>query len=134
MLIARQINTLEVDDNTALRMKAFYPSFASLVGQTVKQGVKFSHGDALWRVLQPELTLQEQFVPGVGTESLYEQVCETHEGTVDDPIPYAGNMALENGKYYLQEWVIYRCIRDTVSPVYHALADLAGQYVEVARA
>ena len=40
MLITQQINTLTVDDNTALRMKQFYPTFESIVGQTVKQGFR----------------------------------------------------------------------------------------------
>jgi hypothetical protein len=39
-------------------------------------------------------------------------------------------MALEAGKYYIQDGVIYRCIRDTVNPVYAALRDLIGHYVE----
>ena len=38
---------------------------------------------------------------------------------------------LESGKYYLQDYVIYRCTRDTINPVYNALADLVGIYVEV---
>ena len=33
MLITSQINTMTVDDNTALRMKSFYPTFDSIVGQ-----------------------------------------------------------------------------------------------------
>ena len=130
MLITQQINTLTVDDNTALRMRQFYPTFDSIVGQTVKQGFKFVHGDRLWCVVQAELTIQRHYPPGVGTESLYEEVCETHEGTLDDPIPYSGNMALENGKYYIQDWVIYLCIRDTGNSVYNSLLELVGLYVE----
>jgi hypothetical protein len=42
MFITQQINTLVVDDNTALRMKSFYPTFESIVGQTVKNGFKFT--------------------------------------------------------------------------------------------
>lgn len=131
MLLAAQINTLAVDDNTALRMRQFYPTFDSVVGQTVKQGFKFTHWDKLWRVIQPELTLQSHYPPGTGTESLYEEICETHEGTLEDPIPYNGNMTLEQGKHYVQDWVIYRCIRDSEVPVYHPLAELVGQYVEM---
>ena len=41
-------------------------------------------------------------------------------------------MALESGKYYMQDYAIYLCIRDTVNPVYNPLADLVGVYVEVA--
>ena len=130
MLIAQQINTLEVDDNTALRMKDFYPAFESVIGQTVKQGFKFTHGDKLWRTEQPEMTIQEHYPPGVGTESLYSEVCETHAGTLEDPIPYSGNMALESGKYYMQDGKVYHCTRDTGNPVYNALSELVGLYVE----
>ena len=130
MLIAQQINTLTVDDNTALRMKDFYPTFESIIGQTVKQGFKFTHGGKLWRTEQPEMTIQGHYPPGIGTESLYSEVCESHAGTLEDPIPYSGNMALESGKYYLQNSKIYRCTRDTVNPVYNALSELVGLYVE----
>lgn len=120
-----------VEGNDALTAKSLYPAFASLAGQTVQQGFKFTYGDRLWRVLQPELILREQFVPGVGTESLYEEVCEIHLGTREDPIPYDGNMALESEKYYIQNGVIYQCTRDTGNPVCHPLSDLVGLYVEV---
>lgn len=63
--------------------------------------------------------------------SLWEQVCRNYAGTEDDPIPYNGNMRLENGKYYIQNDVVYLCSRDTVNPVYHALVDLVGQYVQI---
>ena len=130
LLIRQQINTLTVDDNTALRMKDFYPAFESVIGQTVRQGFKFTHGGKLWKTEQPEMTIQEHYAPGMGTESLYSEVCETHAGTLEDPIPYNGNMALESGKYYMQYGKIYRCTRDTVNPVYNALSELVGLYVE----
>ena len=130
MLIRQQINTLTVDDNTALRMKDFYPAFESVIGQTVKQGFKFTHGGKLWKTEQPEMTIQEHYAPGMGTESLYSEICETHAGTLEDPIPYNGNMALESGKYYSQDGKVYRCTRDTGNPVYNALSELVGLYVE----
>lgn len=129
MLITAQINTLAVDDNTALRMKDFYPTFESIVGQKVKQGFKFTHGGKLWRTVQPEMTIQSHYPPSAGMESLYAEVCETHAGTLDDPIHYDGNMALENGKYYIQNSTIYLCNRDTVNPVYNPLSELVGIYV-----
>ena len=130
MLITQQINALTVDDNTALRMKDFYPTFESVIGQTVKQGFKFTYGDKLWKTEQPEMMIQEHYPPGVGTESLYSEVCESHAGTLEDPIPYSGNMALESGKYYSQDNKVYRCTRDTGNPVYNALSELVGLYVE----
>ena len=128
MLISQQINTLTVDDNTALRMKQFYPTFESIVGQTVKQGFKFTYGGKLWATVK-ELLIQSHYAPGTGMESLYTEVCETHAGTLEDPIPYDGNMALENGKHYSQYSTIYLCNRDTLNPVYNKLADLVGLYV-----
>ena len=128
-LIAQQINTLDVDDNTALRMKSYYPTFADVVGQEVKQGFKFTYNGILWATVKA-MTIQSHYAPGEGMESLYTVVIETYDGTIDDAIPYGGNMVLENGKYYTQDDVIYLCNRDTVNPVYNALSELVGLYVE----
>ena len=123
-----------IDGNDALTARSMYPTFESIIGKTVKHGFKFTHGGKLWRTEQPEMTIQEHYAPGMGTESLYSEVCETHAGTLEDPIPYNGNMALESGKYYMQDGKIYRGIRDTVNPVYNALSELVGIYVEEAQA
>lgn len=135
MLIRQQINTLTVDDQTALRMRRYYPTFTELVGQTVSQGTKFRADDSedavLYKTIQPELTIQAHYPPGVGTESLYTRIDEAHDGTLYDPIPYDGNMALESGKHYTQSGMTYLCSRDTVNPVYNALSELVGIYVEV---
>ena len=130
MMLTQQVNSIVVDDNTAVRMKDFYPTFDSVVGQTVQQGYKFTHGGKLWRVIQPSLTIQSHYPPSVGTESLYEEVNGHHDGTLDDPIPYDGNMALSEGLYYYQNGAIYLCIRNTGNPVYHPLDELVGLYVE----
>lgn len=128
MLIAQQINTLTVDDNTALRMVEFYPAWATDTAYSA--GYKVQHGGKLWRCLQAH-TSQTGWEPSTATANLWEEICESHTGTLEDPIPYSGNMTLESGKYYIQNYVIYRCIRDTVNPVYSALADLTGLYVEI---
>lgn len=131
MLIAQQINTLEVDDSTALRMKEFYPQWTELIGTTVdKAGFKFTHNGQLYKTIPEQHSFQADWVPGEGTESIYARIDETHAGTLTDPIPYNGNMALEAGKYYSQSGAVYRCTRDTVNPVYSGLADLVGLYVE----
>ena len=128
MLIPQQINTLSVDDNTALRMLPFYPEWAA--GTTYTVGYKVKRNGRLWRVLQAH-TSQVGWEPE-NAASLWEQINETHAGTIDDPIPYSGNMALTAGLYYMQDWVIYKCTRDTGNPVYHALDELVGLYVEKA--
>ena len=128
MLIPQQINTLAVDDNTALRMLDFYPEWTAGTAYTV--GYKVRRGGKLWRVVQAH-TSQNGWEPE-NAASLWEQINETHAGTMDDPIPYSGNMALNSGLYYMQDWVIYLCTRDTGNPVYHALSELVGLYVEKA--
>lgn len=116
-----------LDGNTALRMTEFYPVWSA--GQAYTAGFKVQHGGKLWRCLQAH-TAQNGWEPSVNTASLWEQICETHDGTLADPIPYDGNMALTSGLYYIQDSTIYLCTRDTVNPVYNPLADLVGIYVE----
>ena len=133
MLIRQQINTLSVDDSTALRMIDFYPPWESGKAYTSANGCpvgyKATRNGRLWKLRQ-EHTSQDNWAPGeTGTESLWEEICESHDGTKYDPIPYSGNMALEAGKYYSQSGKTYLCNRDTGNPVYHALDDLVGLYV-----
>ena len=128
MLIAQQINTLEVDDNTALRMVAFYPEWAENTEYTAEY--KVQRNGKLWRCRQAH-TSQAGWEPE-NAASLWTEICESHAGTLEDPIPYSGNMALESGKYYMQDGKVYRCIRDTGNPVYNALSELVGLYVEEA--
>ena len=128
LLIKQQVNTLEVDDNTALRMVEFYPEWAA--GQAYTAGYKVQHGGKLWRCIQAH-TSQDSWAPSTDTASLWERIDETHAGTKYDPIPYDGSMALTAGLYYIQDGVTYLCTRDTGNPVYNALSDLVGIYVEV---
>lgn len=126
MMVRAQINTLAVDDATALRMMAYYPDWTA--GTAYAAGDRLVYNGDLYKVLQAH-TAQETWLPGAGTESLYTRIDEQHDGSKYDPIPYSGNMALENGKYYSQGGKTYLCNRDTGNPVYNALADLVGIYV-----
>ena len=130
MLIKQQINILNVDDNTALRMTTFYPEWAANAEYTI--GYKVQRSGRLWRCIQAH-TSQAGWEPE-NAASLWTEICESHAGTLEDPIPYNGNMALESGKYYSQEGKVYRCTRDTGNPVYNALSELVGLYVEEAQA
>ena len=126
MLIRQQINTLSVDDNTALRMTPFYPEWAANAEYTI--GYKVQRSGRLWRCLQAH-TSQAGWKPE-NAASLWTEICESHSGTLEDPIPYSGNMALQSGKYYSQDGKVYRGTRDTGNPVYNALSELVGLYVE----
>ena len=118
-----------LDDNAALQVIPLYPKWTA--GAEYEADKRLRHGDKLWRVRQKHMS-QTGWEPGApGTESLFAEVCEAHTGALDDPIPYDGNMELVEGTYYIQNGVTYLCSRSTGQPVYHALADLVGLFVEV---
>ena len=124
-----------------IKHKSFAPKWGEdegfKEGDAVKKGDKFTYDDKLWAVLQDH-TLMSQYYPSINTASLYVEVTPDYNeqgeemGTIENPIPYEGNMVLENGKYYSQNSVIYLCNRDSGNPVYHALKDLVGLYVILA--
>lgn len=128
-VVALTVNTLQISDEDALRVKSVYPKWENFIDKTVKKDMKMQYDNKLWKVIQ-EHTVQEHFKPGAGTESLYAEIVESSAGTKEDPIPYGNNMELENGKYYIQNGIIYKCIRNTEVPVYNPLVDLVGIYVE----
>lgn len=128
MVIEAKINDLAVDDNTALRMQEFYPVWTVGIAYTI--GFKCQHDGKLFKCINAH-TAQDGWQPSTATASLWTEICEEHSGSADDPIPYAGNMVLENGKHYSQDEVTYLCIRDSGNPAYNALADLVGLYVKV---
>ena len=123
-------NAVERSDLDALAVKDIYPAWDSLIGQTVNADFKLTYDGKLYKVIQAH-TVQADWIPGVGTESLYAVIDEGHTGAEDDPIPYDGNMELFEGLHYVQNGVTYRCTRNSEQPVYHALSDLVGLYVEV---
>lgn len=127
LLLAQQVNALEVDNNTAVRMSEFFPAWSA--GAAYSVGFVINRGDKLWRCVQGH-TAQPGWEPEK-TPALWQQVCFSYAGTEDDPVPYDGNMVLEQGKHYFQNGVIYVCTRNSGNPVYHALTDLVGLYVEI---
>lgn len=124
----------ELNDEQAAEVPALFPAWADLIGQQVEAGKRLYYGGRLWKVLQAH-TIQENWTPD-STPALFTEIVvqgegEPEIGTLDNPIPYNGNMELEEGKYYSQDGVVYRCIRSTGTPVYHSLSALVGLYVEV---
>lgn len=127
MLLRQQINTLSVNDQTAYRMKEFYPEWAA--GEAYTVGYKLLYGGELYKVAQAH-TSQADWTPGA-VPALFTRIDEQHDGSRYDPIPYNGNMELYAGMYYSQLGVTYRCTRATGQAVFNPLADLVGIYVEV---
>lgn len=120
-------------DADSLKAKALYPRWEKLVqlgSVTAEAGYRFSYNGDLYKCVNPDPTFQSDWIPGNGTAALYVRVDEEHTGTLADPIPYDGNMELTAGLYYTQDGVTYLCNRDTGQPVYNALSELVGLYVE----
>lgn len=122
-----------LEDAVALTAVELFPQWKELVkdNRTVDRGFRFQYEGQLWRTEQPTYTFVAHYVPGQGTESLFSKVDETHAGTIDDPIPYDGNMVIFAGKYYIQNDVVYLCTLNSGIPLYNDLANLVGLYVEV---
>ena len=115
-------------DEDALTAVGLFPAYD--VDHDYKQDDRFRYGTKLYKVLQGH-TSAEQWKPDE-TPSLYAEVEKPGEGdSPSNPIAYNGNMELFEDKYYEQNGVIYVCFRRTGTPVYNALADLVGLYVEV---
>ena len=104
LLIKQQINTLSVDDNTALRMVEFYPEWAAGVAYTAEYKVQRS--GKLWRCLQDH-TSQDGWEPD-SAPSLWAKVLIPDETVVpeweqpDSTNPYsAGDKVTYNGKTWV---------------------------------
>lgn len=125
------IQTMALTDNEALKVKSMYPYWMEFIGKSLTTGMKVQYNDGLYRVRQDIATVLENQPPSIDTAALYEEINEQASGTIDDPIPYNNNMALEEGKYYSQDGVTYKCTRSTGQAVYSSLKDLVDIYVEV---
>jgi hypothetical protein len=120
-----------------IKHKSFAPQWGVDIkeGDSVVKGDKFVYEGKLYAVLQDH-TILAHYYPSVNTASLYVEVTPEYDeqgnelGTKENPIEYSGNMVLEEGKYYVQDGVIYYCDRDSINAVYHNLSDLVGYYVE----
>ena len=127
----KKINRIDLTDNEALSVKDFYPTWESKIGDNVEQGYKMTYGGNLWKVRQNHL-IQEIYPPSIDTAALYEVIEEQHTGDIEDPIPYTPPMEIFNGKYYIQNDVLYKCTRDSLTALSHDLSALVGLYVELA--
>ena len=104
-----EINTYNLTPSEALQVKDRYPEWEA--GINVKAGERYRVEDILWECIKDHIT-QDNWKSGTATLSLWKRVdAEGHAGTMEDPIPYTQNMALEFNKYYTQDGVLYLCIQ-----------------------
>ena len=106
MMVRQQINTISVDDQTALRMAAFYPEWAAGVAYTAEYKVQRS--GKLWRCLQDH-TSQDGWEPE-NAPSLWAKVLIPDPDVIpeweqpDSTNPYsAGDKVMHNGKTWISD-------------------------------
>lgn len=126
---ARASFLVELDDTQAARLPLCYGPWTT--GKAYKVGDRVLCDGKLWKCRQAH-TSQENWKPSINTASLWEVINVENAGTLEDPIPYDQTMTVYNGKYYLEEGIIYKCIRDSGQPLYATCASLVGNYFEVA--
>lgn len=125
----RKINHIHLTDEEALSVKELYPRWEDKIGMTIEIGYITLYKDNLWRARQTHTAL-EVYPPSLATASLYEMIDKEHDGTLDDPIPYAPPMEIFAGKYYIADSVVYLCTRNSEVALSHDLSSLVGLYVE----
>lgn len=121
----------DITDEDALKRPLLVYEWDTYIGKSLKTGQIVSYESKLYRVRQDISTVIESYAPQLSTASLYEVIEVASAGTIDDPIPYTPPMEIFNGKYYIQNEVKYKCIRDSQTALSHNLADLVALYVEV---
>ena len=106
MLIASQINSLAVDDSTALRMREFYPLWEA--GQDYTAGFRLRYGGLLYKVLQSH-TSRETWTPDAAP-SLFAKVLIPDETVIpaweqpDSTNAYAkGDKVTHKGKTWVSD-------------------------------
>lgn len=127
---ARTSFLAELPDEKAAMIPLCYDAWKTDTAYKVGDRVEY-HGK-LWKCHQAH-TCQENLKPSNKTVSLWEVINVENAGTLDDPIPYDQTMTVYNGKYYLEEGIIYKCIRDPGQPLYATCDSLIGNYFEVAK-
>lgn len=121
----------DITDEDALKRPLLVYEWDTYIGKSLKTGQIVSYKSKLYRVRQDISTVIESYAPQLSTASLYEVIEVASAGTINDPIPYTPPMEIFNGKYYIQNGVKYKCIRDSQTALSHNLADLIALYVEV---
>lgn len=124
------INTFGLTNEESLQVIDWFPVWKANV--ELKTGEKISYNGKLYEILQDH-TSQDGWEPSINTASLFKEIAINDTfGTKDNPIEYNNNMALESGKYYIQNNITYLCTRDTGTAVYNDLAALIDIYVIIA--
>lgn len=119
----------ELDDNTAAQYGELYPEWSSIIGKEVTVDTRLWYNGNLWKVVNAH-TVQADWTPDTASSLFVKVTKDTEGGTINNPIHYSINMELIEGKYYIEDGIIYLCTRSLAQSVWK-LADLVGLNVTI---
>lgn len=125
--VTERINDVPMTVEQSLELSSYFPKWEE--NQPMPVGYKVSYEGVLYEVVQ-EHTSQSDWIPR-NAVSLFKVVQVESDGTEEDAIDWKHGMVLEYGKYYMDDGVKYKCIRDSGNPLYYPLDVLVGNYVEI---
>lgn len=126
--VRARINEVPMTVEQSLELAGYFPEWEE--GKEMPIGYKVSYDGSLFVVIQ-EHTSQADWKPREA-KSLFKVVQVESEGTEDDVIQWEQGMVLEEGKFYIDNGVKYKCVRDSGNALWYSLDVLVGNYVEVA--
>lgn len=121
--IKYSINSLDLSNNDTIKYKDYLPDWNDYVGKSLPKDFKFRYNNQAYKTLQYINVVLDNQTPDI-VYSLYKVINEEHEGTLEDPIPYVQQMAIEKGKYYIQYDVVYIAIQSTLTGQPYDLRDM----------
>ena len=121
--IKYSINALDLSNNDAIKFKDYLPDWNDYVGKSLPINFKFKYNNQPYQTLQYINVVLSDQTPDI-VYSLYVAINEEHEGTLEDPIPYQQQMAIEKDKYYIQYDVVYIAIQSTLTGQPYDLRDM----------
>ena len=125
--VTNRINEVPMTIEESLELAAYFPKWEA--EKAMPLGYKVSYEGSLFEVIQPH-TSQVDWTPREA-KSLFKVVQIEADGTEDDVIQWEQGMVLEAGKFYFDNGVKYKCIRDSGNALWYSLDVLVGNYVEI---
>ena len=127
-----QVQVSELTDDEAKKVPALFPLWETDKAYAV--GDRVWYQESLYKCVQAH-TSQSTWNPKDAV-SLWANVSEESQeadGSREHPYAWESGMTCYNGKYYIEDNILYICTRDSGGPVYNRIADLpAGLYFQIA--
>lgn len=114
------IQSTTIEDDLALQMPSLFKTWEEVLKDSVQLKVEtiLNLDGQLYRVLQPVIPQTHQRPDGEGMTAIYRPIDTTHQGTIDDPIPFVYGMDVTAGLYYSCLGKIYLCNQTIPGCVY----------------